>query len=294
MHNLEFNKTVEVWTVEQWIEMDDNPIQRNTEDRAVRASRKHLQKSSVTHSTVFAASCAENGRTYKLDGHTRAYLWRTGKLAPPENLHVVIHHVDKLEDVINLYKQFDNKDAAESATDRLHGAYRYFGLSAKSGLVRMGGINSAISFITKTRGFQYDPLVHAEKFIPALELIDEVGFSKAQFSTPFIAALLLSVLADGQEAIGFWKRYANDEGIKDERGRDGVQAAVELRHKARAEGRSSYAAEIRAITEQLLTAYGAFKKGHYVKRHLNRTAVENYIKNNNIVVMPEKTNDNKN
>lgn len=56
-----------------WFAMPDNPRQRDTENRARAASRKHLQSPHPTHRNVSAAQLPD-GRLVKLDGHTRNHV----------------------------------------------------------------------------------------------------------------------------------------------------------------------------------------------------------------------------
>lgn len=66
--------------VEDWIKVEDNPIQRDTEKHAAKA--KHLMTPHPSHSFVFAAELP-NGKLIKLDGHTRALMWRRKDVSPP-------------------------------------------------------------------------------------------------------------------------------------------------------------------------------------------------------------------
>ena len=64
---------VETMPVEKWFDIPDNPIQRNTEERAKRA--RHLHKLTPSHYTVALAKYKGNGKREKVDGHTRGYIW---------------------------------------------------------------------------------------------------------------------------------------------------------------------------------------------------------------------------
>ena len=69
-------------SIEEWIKVKDCPTQRNTEIHAKSARKKNLKESSITHSQVSAAQVKTKGNMYKLDGHTRAYLWSEKILIP--------------------------------------------------------------------------------------------------------------------------------------------------------------------------------------------------------------------
>ena len=69
--------TVRKMTVAEWIKVEDNPIQRDTEHHAAKA--KHLLTPLPSHAFVFACELP-NGKLIKLDGHTRALLWQRGQV----------------------------------------------------------------------------------------------------------------------------------------------------------------------------------------------------------------------
>ncbi len=72
--------TVKKMLVEDWIKVTPNPIQRDTEKHAAKA--KHLLTPHPTHSVVHAAELP-NGKLIKLDGHTRALIWKRKDVVPP-------------------------------------------------------------------------------------------------------------------------------------------------------------------------------------------------------------------
>lgn len=81
--------------VEDWIAVDANPIQRDTERHAAKA--KHLRVFHPTHSVVSAAELP-SGKLIKLDGHTRALMWRRKEIPAPTQVTVVCYQVkDKAE-----------------------------------------------------------------------------------------------------------------------------------------------------------------------------------------------------
>lgn len=61
-------------SLHQWLQVPDNPRQRDTIRHATKAAKDHLSEPSLTHLEVSAAELP-NGELLKLDGHTRSYLW---------------------------------------------------------------------------------------------------------------------------------------------------------------------------------------------------------------------------
>src|SRR5260370_461566 len=59
-------------TVAEWLEIPDNPRQRDTERHLQRA--KHLMTPAPTHRRVAMAQATTDDRRWKLDGHTRAII----------------------------------------------------------------------------------------------------------------------------------------------------------------------------------------------------------------------------
>ena len=77
--------------IEEWIHVPDNPVQRNTEEHARRA--RHLFNPSPTHAVAAMAELPD-GQRFKLDGHTRAYLWARGDVAPPPVMYIDLYECE--------------------------------------------------------------------------------------------------------------------------------------------------------------------------------------------------------
>ena len=128
-------------TPQDWAEVSNNPRQRNTEDHARRA--KHLLAYSPEHPIVKMAVLPD-GRRFKLDGHTRSYLWSTGVVEAPKWVMVDVFRCRTLKDVEMLYEHYDNRLAAENARDVLAGAARKLGLEFNTTLMRQGKYGRAL------------------------------------------------------------------------------------------------------------------------------------------------------
>lgn len=106
-------RTVRMTTAE-WAAVPDSPRQRNTVAHSCKAMRGHLKTASPAHARVSAASI--NGQLVcKLDGHTRSYLWQSGKLSKPvgDVVFVDVYPVNDMAEANALYVQFDNAGAVE-------------------------------------------------------------------------------------------------------------------------------------------------------------------------------------
>lgn len=216
-------------SVQEWIGIADNPRQRDTARHARKAAFRHLKTDSVTQRFVAAADL--HGELIKLDGHTRALLWKDQKLAAPDHVLATIYHVDNAEDVKELYTHFDNAYASENATDRVLGAYHEWGVPAKSSLLQEGGITAAFNVILHT-GTSYKNLVTTYDlvgfFATELTIIDSFDLPKSKFPGGVIAGMLVTVRVYGEGAMDFYVRYAQNKGNKIEQERDGVMALTDI------------------------------------------------------------------
>lgn len=214
-----------VMTVDDWIKIPDCPIQRDTERHAKKALTAHLSSSSPTQSRV---ACAEfpGGMRIKLDGHTRAYLWQKNLLARPFRVNVDVYPVKLMSEVLDLYKHFDNAQAAENAPDRLSGAYRLHGIAPKSRLLQSGGITSALKIIEGERLPIYDSV---QRWKSELLWLDELpGASPESLPSPLIVAALLTYRKRGRRVTPFWQAYIDDTGNRIDGKSDGVDALKRL------------------------------------------------------------------
>jgi hypothetical protein len=226
-------------SVRDWIAVEDNPIQRDTERHAAKAT--HLMTPLQTHAFVSAAQLP-NGKLIKLDGHTRAFMWKRGDVLPPRQLLTVniIAVKDKAE-AEALYKTFDNSAALESLRDKVSGGFNRFGLDAQSPLLKAGSIGSGLkiayavlSGCSFTGGGHADgrPDIYAlikefQNEIIALDAFGPLVTLKA-CTTAVTAAFVLTVRRHGRVAIPFWAAYFNQQGVKAGGKMDGVQAVSEM------------------------------------------------------------------
>lgn len=111
----------------------DNPVQRDHVKRA--KAKKHMHGNMTLPQRLF--SVAKLGKDfYFLDGHTRMEAIKIEKLNPVEKVFVVYYHVKSRQEVINLYYQFDSKDAVETPADTYLSAKKELGVELKSVLLK--------------------------------------------------------------------------------------------------------------------------------------------------------------
>jgi hypothetical protein len=245
--------------IDDWAEIADNPNQRDTVTHAKKALRMHLSEFSETHAKVAAAELPD-GTRYKLDGHTRSYLWATGDLVAPKILYCDLYQVSSMKNVINLYNCFDNQFAAETATDRLASAFNLHGVDHRSRIFKAGGTTTALKTIyaLRTHGLSKINIADPVKiFKKAINIIDSANFAHFQFPATVLAATIMSVHRDGADALNFWKDYDIDAGKKTPKKFDAVYCLRDFVRTMRETGdmpRGSIQG-VHAVTPQIIDIY---------------------------------------
>ena len=259
----------EFMTPEEWAEIPDNPKQRDTAARAVRASRQHLKNFAAPQANVSAARLPD-GTTYKLDGHTRSYLWMNSKLEAPASLRVDVYNVETLDEIMSLYDMFDNPQAAESATDRLTGAYRFYKITPKSRLLTQGGVTSALRILTGHTGggTNFNILTSVKNWKKELEAIDKCDLPPEKITTGLLVAALLGVRLIGEDTLLFWERFAAGLGERANGASDAVDMLLRTMEKRRASRTLSGSSNHRDIAGKAFAAMEAWKAGRFYTQHI--------------------------
>lgn len=239
-----------------WIAVLDNPIQRDTEKHAARA--KHLKTFHPTHSVVHAAELP-GGKLVKLDGHTRALMWRRKEIDAPHQVTVVVYPVGNMEEAEQLYKDFDSKDALETTRHKVEGAYNKHHFEPQSGLLQTGSIVQGLrtaygvyiggsvktaasggsterpSATGKDRRSSKQVAVNqievydlVNEFSYELHALDGFGLRQGQISSGVLAAFIISFRKYGHKITPFWQGVFADGGNRIGGQMDGVQAVHEL------------------------------------------------------------------
>jgi hypothetical protein len=208
---------------QQWAQIQDNPIQRNTEAHAAKATKGHLQRTSTSQALVHAARLPD-GTLVKLDGHTRGLLWSDGRLPAPSAVLVAVHDVHSMADAVELYKEFDSPMAVEGATDRLSGAYRFHGITPSGKILVHGGITSALNLLNRGASI-YESVGDWKQ---ELLLLDEIDAAPAAMPAVVICAALATLRRHGPTALEFWRLYAAGSGTRIDGKSDGVDELTRI------------------------------------------------------------------
>lgn len=246
---------------DKFIDIVDNPRQRNTLTHARKAARRHLKNDSPTQLIVAVAKMG--GAYWKLDGHTRAYMWKTGKLTKPENVSVIVYEVDSIEDVKELYTHFDNQYASECVQDRMFGAINAADLKLTSPLLRSLKFSTSLHYFSAINWL--DEYQKISVLADELKKIDSWNLNKMSLMNPILSYLIMSLLLDEHDEhklAEFAKRYTNKEGEKHGKYSDGPHALylhlLDRRRTYRTSGWDNIK-EIVAVTCTCVTAFEAGK-----------------------------------
>ena len=254
-------------SVADWIEIPDNPRQRDTERHARRA--KHLLTPAPTHRRVSMAMTPDGNRKWKLDGHTRALLWRRNEVQRPPDLNVSIFLVTSQIEAEELYVQFDAAEAVETGSDKVFGAYQALGYRPESKYLMMAGINTAVRV---AQGLA-EGMRRASKesiyrligdWLQEIQRIDQINPDHRRFNSALLAAALVAFRKhpDDDRVFDFLTRYNDDAGEKIGDMRDAVEALSHFMLEARGEmgKKRNVDASRYAVIGKALAAVEAFRR----------------------------------
>lgn len=267
-------------SVSDWIEVKDNPRQRDTERRAAYGLRNHLARYSKVHDWVFAAS-KNNQILCKLDGHTRAYLWASGDLAhPPDGkVKVILIGVASLVEAKELYEQLDSPSALKRPHDFVFGATRDQRFKLKSSLLSGCRFGTYLK-LADCWVFRGDINQLVKNWKSELLLLDSMNLPKKH--PPLITAALLAIRRDGIETCrSFWEGVYSNSGTKTSQGSDGIDLLCRHLDVRKANGSLAGYENVKAIIATAWTAYEAWLDGRRGKvlRQSNMTEVVMNINN---------------
>jgi hypothetical protein len=134
LKKVDFNNVkMEQMSIEDFLQLPEVPMQRNTEGRASKIKvKKMLRILKAPHLEVslvkLVKDCVYYGKKYKkgwtaiVNGNTRKYYWvnnLTDKI--PNNVNATIYFVENMEEVRDIYNMFDNPDSSERNQEKLYG-----------------------------------------------------------------------------------------------------------------------------------------------------------------------------
>jgi hypothetical protein len=248
-------------SVSEWIDVPDNPRQRNTEKRANYAVRYHLKEYSPLHRFVFAA-ILNDAVVCKLDGHTRALLWEKGMLqTPPEGTVVVnLIRVKSMTEAKHYYNQLDNSRACKRPSDEVYSACNENGFTLTSALLRSCQFKVGLQIAENGKKVEGEVFPLVKKWKSHLIALDKLSLTSNY--TILIPVMLRSIARDGVEMAGpFWEKLDANAGTKTEKHKDAVQALYAMMEVRRSNGATSGYDNLIVIANKAWTCYAAYRVG---------------------------------
>lgn len=226
-----------------WIALPGHPRQRDTERHARAAhwrEARHAEGALKTHLAHVTAALLD-GKLIKVDGHTRAYLWASGKLERPDEVIVTAYKVRDQQELLDLYRTFDVPSAGESWTDRVLGAFREHGYTPRSNIISRGLLANAthialrgIPMARRSRQIrEFDIYKAVGAFLPEIIVLDRMGIPQDLALSGILAAGLIALTLH-PESKGFFERLFAKIGEKRGGRMDPVEAilSVVMEYKA--------------------------------------------------------------
>ena len=227
--------------VEDFISIEDNPRQRDTPERAQKANKRngHLYQPHPSHTVVSIALIVDEeedtnllqesdvkemviSKTFdkrKIDGHTRSYLWDNGLLDAPDVVTCNVYFVSNIEQAKDFYRAYDSNKAVETGLDKLFSALRdAFGYPPLAPLWKKRGAKTAIEVAFNNNHSLNDDRMYSLSStqpwtVEVLRFVDrETKLNIKMFNASVMAAMFVSILRDGSQAIDFWIKYSNGQG----------------------------------------------------------------------------------
>lgn len=191
----------------------------------------------------------------KLDGHTRALMWKRGQIPSPVILEVNVIEVKDKAQIEELYKTFDSREALETMRDKVSGAFKRYGFEPESGLLVGGSLTSALRMaysvlsrlrVSSAQGgakgpsdgiggptksqkpMRTDVYQMINEFSYELAALDGFGLGSGQASAGIVAAFMLSYRKYGHKITPFWTGVFGNAGSKIDGQMDAIQALNEL------------------------------------------------------------------
>lgn len=243
------NIQVEAWDVKKWSALPVFFSQRNHKARMMmERHRSRFLQLKLPH-LVVSAVCFPDGKVWKIDGHTRTEAWQTEGFPAPENVIVVIYHVQNSSEAREIYDMIDGRDSVKNGSDGIYSALREAKFSPISPLIASCEYNSPLNAVYGNAHKHFPKREQVKRAIPALRVFDSIFPEKDKFRMPCFTAVLMTIELDGVAALPFWVAYQKgrfDDGSKSNAPQI-VARIVEVKPEAGAGGMQKMAGEILSV-----------------------------------------------
>jgi len=257
-------------SVQDWIAVPDNPVQRDTVRGAASAKRRHLASHVVAHDEVHAA-VYKGAILCKVDGHKRALLWESGELKMPLDKCVNIYpyvccaktRKDALEEAVVMYDWKDSKGPLKDTSDTLYGSLRSLNIFLQSPLLKASRFSVGLQIAEGHKwNTSKDSRIFVQRWANELVTLDSWGLTPRRISAPIVALALMTICRYGAKRTkDFFVGVNGDIGNKSSLGRDGIDALVHHLDVRSKESRMTGWTNLLDICSRSLSAYMAWRTG---------------------------------
>lgn len=217
-------------TVPQWIMVPEHPRQRDTVRHAQKAEKKWLSASDPIQSKVEAVRVGPLGLLFKLEGHTRAWLWQQEKLAKPDMLLVSIYECDTEAEFMAAYNKVGTLGEGKSISDEVSGGRKQHGLDLTCALLRKNQFGTSLKWVEGI--CDYNTVVDIPELVGKwqvqIKMIDVLNPPSTRFNCTILSAMLLSLRKYGVALFPFWQGVIANGGMQNGKKMDAVRAACKI------------------------------------------------------------------
>lgn len=235
---------VAIMNIEDWLKVSNYPYQptQYTDKQSTALHWKRLMETPEVSSgplkTVIAAAFGD--KLFKIDGHTRSELWKSGQLPMPNTIIAIIYQIVSHDQFTTLYNTIHA--GTRHFYENVITAYEEAGIQVRSNRLKHGFIVEAMNIAVRgtTRQFQDKRVLRDElrmreavaAFKTEIEVIDSIDPRPDVFVTGVLAAALLMLALDPKR-ITFFEKLGKGHGNTRNGQRDPVEATLRYLDLAR-------------------------------------------------------------
>lgn len=158
-----FNTRSEFWSYNKLSKLKPISINRDTDSRLVKVTKRLEKKYLPTHSIIMVGKVVKDfgkykkGDYFRFDGNTRSDVWKVKpELVPQIPFLTIIFDIDSEQDMKDIYYSIDSQDAVETSSDKMTGMLRNKNYNPKSNIIKKGqfkrGLDLACQYGDNERG----------------------------------------------------------------------------------------------------------------------------------------------